>query len=161
MPRATIACNVSALLLGAAPLLAQPPPAPPPPPCAAAPNVVCEQNGPEDLVALGPDWVVASVMAGAGCVMAVRTRDRAPFTIYPAANAKLRLDSRRYASCPGPPDPARFTTHGVYVEPGAGPVHKLFVVAHGARESIEIFEVDTQAAPPIATWLGCVVAPDP
>jgi sugar lactone lactonase YvrE len=40
-------------------------------------------------------------------------------------------------------------------------VHKLFVVAHGARESIEIFEVDTRTAPPAATWLGCVVAPDP
>jgi hypothetical protein len=164
MPRATNvrnSCNAFVLLLGAAPLAAQPPPSPPPPPCSAAPNVVCEQSGPEDLVALGPDWVVASVMAGPGGVMAVRVRDRTPFTIYPAANAKQRLDASRYASCPGPPDPGRFTTHGVYVEPGAGPVHKLFVVGHGARESIEIFEVDTQTAPPVATWLGCVIAPDP
>jgi hypothetical protein len=164
MPRGSAVstlCSVSALLLGAAPAVAQPPPAPPPPPCAPAPDVVCEQNGPEDLVALGPDWVVASVMAGPGGVMAVRVRDRAPFTIYPAANARQRFDASRYGSCPGPPDPTRFTTHGVYVEPGAGGVHKLFVVAHGARESIEIFEVDTQVAPPVATWLGCVVAPDP
>ena len=33
-------------------------------------------------------------------------------------------------------------THGVYVEPGTGPVYKLFVVGHGARESIEVFRVD-------------------
>jgi hypothetical protein len=112
-------------------------------------------------VALGADWVVASVMAGAGGVMAIRVRDRAPVTVYPAANAKLRPDATRYPDCPGPPDASAFTSHGVYVEPGAGPVHKLFVVAHGARESIEIFEVDTRPATPVATWLGCVVAPDP
>ena len=55
----------------------------------------------------------------------------------------------------------RFTTHGVYVEPGNGPVYKLFVVGHGARESIEVFRVDTAPAMPAVTWLGCVVAPDP
>ena len=56
---------------------------------------------------------------------------------------------------------AQFTTHGVYVEPGNGPVYKLFVVGHGARESIEVFRVDTAPATPAVTWLGCVIAPDP
>ena len=93
--------------------------------------------------------------------MAIRAHDRAPFTIYPAANAQLRADKARYPDCPGPPNTASFTTHGVYVEPASGPVYKLFTVAHGARESIEIFEVDTRPATPVATWVGCVVAPDP
>jgi hypothetical protein len=141
--------------------VAQPPAAPPPPPCSPGPNAVCGQNGPEDLVALGQDWAVASAMAAPGGVMTIRTRDRAPFTIYPAANAQTRPDKNRYPDCPGPPDATNFTTHGVYVEPGSGPVHKLFTVAHGARESIEIFEVDTRPAIPVATWLGCVVAPNP
>jgi hypothetical protein len=123
--------------------------------------VVCGQQAPEDLVVLNQDWVAASAMAGTGGVMVVRVRDRAPFTVYPAANAKNRPDTRTYPTCPGPPDAANFTTHGVYVEPGNGPVFKLFVVAHGARESIEILEVDTRPATPEATWLGCVVAPDP
>jgi sugar lactone lactonase YvrE len=52
-------------------------------------------------------------------------------------------------------------THGVYVEPGNGPVYKLFVVGHGARESIEVLQVDTAPAMPAVTWLGCVIAPDP
>ena len=140
---------------------AQPPPAPPPPPCAPSSSVVCGQSGAEDLVALGPDWVIASVIAAPGGVMAIRARDRAPVTIYPAANAQQRADKARYPDCPGPPNTASFTTHGVYVEPGSGPVYKLFTVAHGARESIEIFEVDTRPATPVATWVGCVVAPDP
>lgn len=149
------------LALFASALVAQPPPSPPPPPCAPGPNVVCGQSGPEDLVALGADWVVASAMAAPGGVMVIRTRDRAPFTVYPATSAQTRHDKARYPSCPGAPDTTNFTTHGVYVAPGAGPVHTLFTVAHGARESIEIFEVDTRGAAPVATWVGCVVAPDP
>jgi hypothetical protein len=124
-------------------------------------NAVCGQQAPEDLVVLNQNWVAASVMAGTGGVMVVRVSDRTPFTVYPAANAKNRPDTRTYPTCPGPPDPAKFTTHGVYVEPGNGPVYKLFVVGHGARESIEVLEVDTRPATPEATWLGCVVAPDP
>jgi hypothetical protein len=149
------------VLVGSAPLSAQPPPQPPPPPCTPAADVVCGQQAPEDLVALGPDWVVASAYTGTGGVAVIRVRDRTPYTVYPAANAEDRQDTRTYPDCPGPPDPANFLTHGVYVEPGNGPVHKLFVVGHGAREAIEVFEVDTSAAMPSATWIGCVVAPDP
>jgi len=156
-----IALGAAHCCLFACSAAAQPPPAPPPPPCSPSPRAVCGQSGPEYLVALGSDWVVASVIAAPGGVMAVRTRDRAPFTIYPAANAQRRADSARYRDCPGPPDTASFTTHGVYVERGSGPVYKLFAVGHGARESIEIFEVDTRPDTPVATWLGCVVAPDP
>jgi hypothetical protein len=142
-------------------LLAQPPPAVPQPPCAAGDRVVCGQQGPEDLVSIGAAWVAASAMAAPGGVRVVRTRDRAPFTVYPAANARDRHDRQTYPDCPGPPNPQNFTTHGLYAEPGAGPTYKLFVVAHGARESIEIFELDTRGDTPVATWIGCAVAPDP
>jgi len=142
-------------------LCAQPPPAVPQPPCAAGDAVVCGQQGPEDLVSIGTAWVAASAMAAPGGVRVVRTRDRASFTVYPAASARTRHDRQTYPDCPGPPDAQSFTTHGLYAEPGAGPIYKLFVVAHGARESIEIFELDTQGDTPVATWLGCAVAPDP
>jgi hypothetical protein len=112
-------------------------------------------------VGVGADWVAASAMAGTGGVMVVRTRDRVPFSVYPAANARTRHDRQTYPECPGPPDPQRFTTHGLYAEPGPGPIHKIFVVGHGARESIEIFELDTRPDTPFATWLGCAIAPDP
>jgi hypothetical protein len=147
--------------LAAAPLAAQPPPQPPPPPCTPAVDVVCGQQGPEDVMALGADWIVASAISGSGGVAVVRISDRTPFTVYPAEQASDRHDTRVYPDCPGPPDTDSFTTHGVYVEPGGGPVYKLFVVGHGAREAIEVFELDASAAVPAATWLGCVVAPDP
>jgi hypothetical protein len=133
----------------------------PQPPCTPGEGVVCEQQGPEDLVAIGTGWVAASAMAAPGGVRVVRTRDRAPFIVYPAAAAQNRHDRQTYPDCPGPPDAQNFTTHGLYAEPGAGPVHKLFVVAHGARESVEIFDLDTRGDVPVATWRGCAVAPDP
>jgi hypothetical protein len=149
------------IFVASAPLSAQPPPSPPPPPCAPGPSVVCEQRAPEDLVLLGTDWVAAGAFTGIGGLVLVRTADRASIGAYPAANMLNRPDTATYPDCPGPPNPDGFQTHGLYVEPGGGPVYKHFVVAHGPREAIEVFNVDTAPAMPVVTWLGCVVAPDP
>jgi hypothetical protein len=140
---------------------AQPPPQPPPPPCTPADDVVCGQQGPEDLVALGAEWVAASVIAGTGGIALIRVSDRMSYTAYPSDAASDRLDRQTYPACPGPPSPDDFLTHGLYVEPGNGPIYKLFVVAHGAREAIEVFEVDTSEARPAVTWIGCAIAPEP
>jgi hypothetical protein len=122
----------------------------------------CGLQAPEDLVAVpGGDWVVASAYAGSGGIAVVRTRDRMSFAAYPAASARDRLDRERYGACPGPPDPAAFQTHGLYLQAGSGAVHRLYVVAHGGRESVEIFELDAAADVPALTWVGCVVAPEP
>ncbi len=114
-------------------------------------------------MALGRDWVVASAYAtqGIGGVMLIRVRDRMPLRVYPGAGAKDAPDKKTYPDCPGPPSKDRFATHGIYVEPGDGPRHKLFVVGHGQREAIEVFSIDTSTATPTATWLGCAIAPDP
>jgi hypothetical protein len=159
----SIALVVLLASVSSLPLAAQPPPSPPPPPCTSAANVVCNQEAPEDLVALGPQWIVAGAYSGAGGVRLIRVSDRTSHMAYPAAAAVNRPDTRTYPDCPGPPGAAgaTFTTHGVYVEPGNGPTYKLFVVGHGARESIEVFTVDTAPATPAVTWLGCVIAPDP
>jgi hypothetical protein len=149
------------LTVAALPASAQPPPSPPPPPCTPAPNVVCGQQAPEDLVALGPQWVLAGAYSGTGGFALIRVSDRVSHTAYPAAAAKHQHDAKTYPACPGPPAAAQFTTHGVYVEPGSGPVYKVFVVGHGARESIEVFSIDTAPATPAVTWLGCAIAPDP
>jgi hypothetical protein len=144
---------------------AQPPPAArPPAPCIAAGDTdyVCNQQGPEDLAVLpGAQWVVGSALAGTGGVVLIRVADKSAIKAYPAAGAKDRPDKKAYPTCPGPPSAAQFTTHGLYVQPGSGSVHRLFAVGHGAREAIEVFELDTRTATPSVTWIGCVVAPDP
>ena len=68
-----------------------------------------------------------------------------------------------YPTCPGPIDPNEgdaFNAHGLYIKAGRSNVHTLYVVHHGLRESIEVFEVDARKTPAL-TWVGCAVAPDP
>jgi len=157
--KARILCLALLASLGSTPLLAQTSAAE----CGAAGDMrfVCGQEAPEDLVVLpGEEWVVASAYSGGGGVRLVRVEDGTSVMAYPAAAAEERLDTETYPDCPGPPRGA-FTTHGLSVLPGEGSVHRLFVVGHGDRESIEIFEVDTAPATPSLTWIGCVIAPDP
>jgi len=150
--------TVLAAALGSSPALAQAPA------CAPAGDVqfVCGQQAPEDLVVVpGGEWVVASAYAGSGAIAVIRTRDRMSFAAYPAASAREQLDREAYGACPGPPDPSAFRTHGLYLQAGSGTTHRLYVVAHGGRESVEIFELDAGADVPRVTWIGCAVAPEP
>jgi DNA-binding beta-propeller fold protein YncE len=162
------AAIIAASLLIASPyrLVAQGPP-PAATPCAAVMDVqlVCGQQGPEDLYVLpGSQWVVASAMAGSGGINLVRVSDRTSTRLYPSASARQQYDAKAYPGCPGPPAAtpgAAFTTHGLWLEPGTGNNRHLFVVAHGARESVEVFTVDARGATPVLTWIGCAVAADP
>lgn len=157
---------VASLVIGAETLRAQPAPAPATP-CNAVKDlqVICGQDAPEDLVVLpGDQWVVASAYAGAGGINIIRVSDRMSVHAYPSAGARTRFDSRTYAGCPGPPAAtpgAMFTTHGLWLQPGPGAMHKLYVVGHGTRESIEVFDVDTSGSTPALIWIGCAIAPDP
>ena len=136
------------------------------PACAPAGDIqfVCGQNGPEDLVVVpGGQWVVASAFGGSG-VNLIRVSDRTSSVAYPSAAAKERFDAKAYAGCPGPPDAAakaKFSTHGLSLQPGRNAVHRLLVIAHGSRESVEVFELDARPSTPVLTWVGCAVAPDP
>src|SRR5215472_16239801 len=166
MKLATLLVFVSAAMLTPArPASAQPPQPPgPPPPCVDAADIqfVCGQQGPEDLVVVpGGAWVVASALRESGGINVIRVSDKASTRVYPSASAKDRLDAKIYDKCPGPPDVSKFTTHGLSLVPGRGNVHRLFVVGHGAREAIEVFELDARPKTPVLTWIGCAVAPDP
>ena len=141
----------------------QPPAFPPPPPCtpsAGEVQFVCGQQAPEDLVVVpGGQWVVAGAFSGAGGINLSRVSDRTTVKAYPTASANHALDAKTYKSCPGAPEKAKVTTHGLSLREGRNGVHTLYVVHHGTRESIEVFEVNAGAAPPILTWVGCAPAP--
>jgi hypothetical protein len=162
----TFAC-AAVIALASLPIVAQQPPAAgPPPPCVAEGQirVVCGQDGAEDLVEVPrTQWLIASAFGQSGGLFLIDTKASTSRKIFPDATAADRHDMKTYAACPGPPqgdDRARFRTHGLYLEPGRGQQHTLYVVHHGARESIEVFELDVRAQPKV-TWIGCAVAPDP
>jgi hypothetical protein len=126
---------------------------------------ICNQAGPEDLVPVpGGQWVLSSGMVANGAIRLISVRDKMTTVLYPAESARSRPDLKTYHSCPGPIDPAekdKFRAHGLYLRPGTNSVHTLYVVHHGNRESIEIFELDARVRPPLLTWIGCAVAPEP
>jgi len=154
----------AAMMTSARQANAQPQPPGPPPPCVDGTDIqfVCGQQGPEDLVVVpGGSWVVASVFGGSGGINVIRASDKTSTKVYPSASATNRLDAKTYNTCPGPPDVSKFASHGLSLVPGRGNVHRLFVVGHGAREAIEVFELDARPKTPVLTWIGCAVAADP
>lgn len=144
----------------------QDPATPPAAPCdPAGSQFVCGQDAPEDLVVVpGGGWVVASAYSQRGGIRIINTADRTSTVAYPIATSRDRFDAKTYSSCPGAPDAeqkASFRTHGLAIRQGNNAVHTLYVVHHGRRESIEVFELDARSKPPALTWIGCAVAPEP
>ena len=121
---------------------------------------VCGPVNPEDLAAV-PDtpWVVVSSMADDGYLYATDTRDHGSQRIFPIDTSAPRHDTAMYGACPGS-DTSGFRPHGLGLRPGDDGVHTLYVVRHGARESVEVFEIDARGEVPAATWVGCAVAPE-
>jgi hypothetical protein len=109
---------------------------------------VCNRASPEDLFLVpGGKWVLASGMVANGAIRLIRVRDKTTTVLFPTDSPKARPDTKIYNSCPGPLDPAekeKFRAHGIYLLTGKNSVHALFVVHHGNRESIEVFEFDAR-----------------
>ena len=120
---------------------------------------ICGPVSPEDFAQV-PDspWVIVPNMVDNGPIQAVDTRDDSVVTIFPAT-ADARHDQATYGACPGPVT-SNIRPHGLYLRPGSGGSHTLLVVGHGARESIEVFELDASGSQPALTWVGCAVAPE-
>ena len=123
---------------------------------------VCDVISPEDLAIVpGSEWIIASGNREGGRLHLVNVRSKTATVVFPTAARKERLDAATYPTCPGPLDlkkPDDFRAHGPYLKPGQGAVHILYVVHHGTRESIEVFEVDARTTPPALTWVGCAPA---
>lgn len=126
-------------------------------------EVICGQRHPEDMVRVPEaSWVVATWYDDAGGLRAINTRDKTSVALYPADTAKERHDRKTYASCPGAlsgHDKARYYT-GIALKPGSKGVHRIYAIHRGNRTSVEVFELDVRRKSPVATWIGCAVAPE-
>ena len=121
---------------------------------------VCGPKNAEDLVAVpGTKWLIASGMAEGASLVLIDTRDNSWRVAYPGPSPRAAHDAV-YADCTTPPDPARLQTHGLNLRPGSRGHSTLYAVAHGARESIEVFDVDATGREPEVTWKGCVAMPE-
>ena len=121
---------------------------------------LCGPVSPEDFAPI-PDspWVVVASMVDGGDLYLADTRDNTATSLFLPATGQSDHDTETYADCPGPLT-SDFRPHGLYLRDSDGINHTLLVVGHGARESIEVFDLQTGDGPPTVTWVGCAVAPE-
>jgi hypothetical protein len=142
-------------------------------PAACAPDgslqFICGPKNVEDLVRVGNSrWLIGSGMDGAltggpaahGHLYLIDHQQKTWQIAFPGDSPSFRHDKTLFSSCPGPLNANNFSAHGIALRQQARDRYRLYVVGHGDRESIEVFEVDARAAKPALTWTGCVVLPD-
>jgi len=122
---------------------------------------VCGPKNAEDLV-LVPDtkWIISSGMAPDAAIYLIDSEQKTWAEIYPGDAPRAQQDMKNFGACPGSPDPNNFVTHGLNIRPGADGHSTLYVVGHGGREAIEVFDVNASAEMPVLTWTGCIMTPD-
>ena len=122
-------------------------------------SFVCGPQRAEDAIAI-PDtrWLLISGMTPGSGLGVIDMNAKIAYFLYTAKTARA-LD-RRYPGCSAPPDPASFATHGLSLRATAPGRYRLYVVSHGALESIQVFELNARGDVPALTWKGCVAMPD-
>ncbi len=123
---------------------------------------VCDTTNPEDLYPI-PDtpWLIASgrVSDVDGPIYAVNTHDYSVQIVFPEGALAPAHDTVTYRDCPGP-NSSGFQPHGLSLREGNAGVHTLYVVGHGEREAIEVFNLDVGGSIPSLQWIGCIIAPE-
>ncbi|MEE2638098.1 MAG: hypothetical protein VYE68_12795 [Acidobacteriota bacterium] len=114
---------------------------------------VCGPVSPEDLVVV-PDtpWVLAAGMEADGYLYPVHARTHESMALFPTATYRSRPDTL-FGDCAGPVT-GGFEPHGLSLRADANGRHTLYVVRHGAREAIEVFEVDGPGRDPAVDVAG-------
>jgi len=158
-----IAAGVASLIGATIPASAPAQPATATAACApgAAVQFICGQRNVEDLVQVpGTDWIIGSGLAvtnqaGSGGMIMI---DRKAHTAVrlPAPQGKARAP---FTACSSPPPVANFSAHGMNIRLNGRGKAVLYVVSHGDREAIEVFDVANTRGAPSVTWAGCVMAP--
>lgn len=121
---------------------------------------LCGPISPEDLAIVPQSpWIIAAGMEDDGFLYLLNREDLSSEAIYPQSNFPINHDRVTYGACPGPVSEG-FRPHGLNLSEGPNQQHILYAVRHGARESIEVFEIDARGNTPSLTWVGCIIAPD-
>jgi hypothetical protein len=129
---------------------------------------ICGPVNAEDLLRLGETkYLIASGMNGqlfgtdAKGHLYLIDRDAKTWSEwFPGPSPAFQHDTAMFKDCPGPIDAANFSAHGLSLQQRAPGQYRLYITSHGAREAIEVFDVDTTGARPGITWAGCVPLPE-
>ena len=131
--------------------------------CAASGDYgfVCGPRSAEDLVQVpGTKWIIASGFSAEAPIYLVDSEAKTWSELYPGESPRVAQDMDTYGACPGAPPPGTLVSHGLNIRARGEGLSTLYVVGHGGRESIEVFDVDATGAMPVLTWRGCVLTPN-
>jgi len=124
-------------------------------------SFICGPQNAEDLVLVpATNWIISSGMAPGAAIYLIDSQGKTWTELYPADAPLARQNMETYGACPGSPDPNNFISHGLNLRPGENGHSTLYVVGHGGREAIEVFDVYATGARPVLTWTGCVLMPE-
>lgn len=123
-------------------------------------HFVCGIPSAEDLVHLpGTPWLIASNFASDALLNVINTDGKTWQTLAPSAAYSEQHDTQRFPDCPGPIAEQAIVTHGLHLA-NNGEKSTLYAVGHGAREAIEVFDINSNGdQPPVVRWVGCVPTP--
>jgi hypothetical protein len=112
----------------------------------------------EDLARVpGTDWLIGSGMASPGVPSGrLHVIHATNGTWWPLTPDDIPVRREALHGELDPPASAGFDAHGVTLRPGEHGVHTLYLVNHGGRESIEVYEVDATGDRPQLTWVGAI-----
>ena len=116
--------------------------------CAADSGIsyICGLMNAEDLLSVGDSgFILTSGMSGDGVnghLYLIDTQDNGWHDLVSAANFSQDLDSNSYPTCTGPFDTTNFSAHGLALRETADGMFDLYITSHGAREAIEIFDLE-------------------
>lgn len=133
-------------------------------------RLVDAPSKPEDLIALpGTDSLIISGMSadpgmdgGAAGHLYLMDKNTEELTeIWPDRKHATELNEELYSDCPAPPELEIASPHGIGLEEQEDGSSQLYVVNHGGRESVEVFNLEPSAGQGNeVTWIGCELLPE-
>jgi len=140
--------------------------------CAAAPaqddscppvngfGFICGMDRPEDLKLVpGTRWLIASGFLDGSGLKLVDTASKTMRRWWTGVPGQIGSRSPEFEACDGPPDATLLNAHGLSLRAAGTDRYRLYVVNHGGRETIEVFEFRAGDDPPVPVWIGCVALP--
>ncbi len=121
---------------------------------------VCGPQSAEDLVLVpGTTFIIASNFSSGAPFYLIDAQSKSWSELRPTAKSTSAVHPDYVRVCPGPPDFKQLVTHGLHLRAGAAGRSTLYAVGHGAREAIEVFDVDANGERPVVRWKGCALTP--
>ena len=127
---------------------------------------ICGLMNAEDLISVaGTDLIITTGMASSaltddeevnGHIYLIDTKDGSWEDLVSKPRFSQELHGELYPECPGTQNVRNYSAHGLALKTKSAEVYDLFITSHGAREAIEMFELDLSSGSASLKWTGCV-----